>query len=89
MWRVNMRESVQAEGALTSEREQRFRRMFEAHYQAVHNYSVRRVGSAHDASDVTAEVFTTAWRRIDDVPLSPYELPWLSVAMRKSPVLAI
>jgi RNA polymerase sigma factor (sigma-70 family) len=81
---VKMGEPVQAEGTLTSEREHRFRLMFEAHYRAIHNYSIRRVDSDHDAADVTAEVFTTAWRRIDDVPRSPYELPWLYGVARRT-----
>jgi RNA polymerase sigma-70 factor, ECF subfamily len=79
-----MREPVRAEGAAWSERERRFRLMFEAHYQAIHNYSVRRVESDHDAGDVAAEVFTTAWRRIDDVPPSPNELPWLYGVARRT-----
>ena len=75
---------MRAEGAAWSERERRFRLMFEAHYQAIHNYSVRRVESDHDAGDVAAEVFTTVWRRIDDVPPSPNELPWLYGVARRT-----
>ena len=48
----------------------------DAHYRAILAYCRRRVSSA-DAQDAAAEVFTTAWRRIDEVPRDDKELPWL------------
>jgi RNA polymerase sigma-70 factor (ECF subfamily) len=51
-----------------------FREMYTRHYDAVLRYAWRRVG-ADAAPDVAAEVFTTAWRRMADVPRQP--LPWL------------
>lgn len=56
-------------------RRQRFEDLFEANYGRVVRYARRRVGAAGSAEDVAAEVFLTAWRRLDDVPLDA--LPWL------------
>ncbi len=53
-----------------------YRRMYDEHYRAILAYCRRRVSSA-DAQDAAAEVFTTAWRRIDEVPRDDKELPWL------------
>ncbi|MFJ4097699.1 RNA polymerase sigma factor [Kitasatospora sp. NPDC089913] len=49
--------------------------MYVEHYPAVHRYVLRRVPPA-DVQDVTAEVFTTAWRRFGEVPRGAV-LPWL------------
>ncbi len=49
-------------------------RLFDRHANAVRAYAIRRVGH-DDADDVVAEVFTTAWRRQNDVPDAA--LPWL------------
>ncbi len=53
-----------------------YRRMYDDHFRAILAYCWRRVSSA-DAQDAAAEVFTTAWRRIDEVPRDDKELPWL------------
>lgn len=45
------------------------------HLDAIYRYFVRRA-PRQDADDLTAEVFTTAWRRRDDVPREAI-LPWL------------
>jgi len=57
--------------------ESRFRLMFDGHFRSIHAYAIRRVGSGDDAGDVVAEVFATAWRRIDEVPEPPEDLLWL------------
>ena len=58
-----------------------FRRCYETHYRDVLAYCRRRVGDA-DAPDVAAEVFTVAWRRIDDLP-DDHQRAWLfAVAYR-------
>ena len=49
--------------------------LFRAHLNDVHRYAVRRV-AAVDADDITAETFTTAWRRRADI-VPGTELPWL------------
>jgi len=57
-------------------RESRFRRAFDEYFNAVSRYCHRRLPTA-DANDATAEVFTVAWRRIDDMPFGEETLPWL------------
>ena len=52
-----------------------FDRLFRAHAVALYRYFVRRAPQS-DADDLTADVFTTAWRRRADVPAEA-ELAWL------------
>jgi RNA polymerase sigma factor (sigma-70 family) len=64
-------------------RERRFAALYQEHYRPILAYAVRRVASAEDAADVVADVFTTAWRRIDQVPEAPADRLWLyGVAQR-------
>lgn len=60
----------------TTSTELRFRRVFDEHFEAVSRYCHRRLPAA-DANDAAAEVFTVAWRRIDDMPTWEETLPWL------------
>jgi len=52
-----------------------FEQIFAEHSTAVFRYFARRIG-VQEAEDLTADVFTTAWRRRSDVPEGA-ELPWL------------
>lgn len=52
--------------------------LFTRHAPAVLAYARRRLVSQEDAEDVVTEVFTTAWRRRDDLPDDA--LPWLYAA---------
>jgi len=52
----------------------RFESLYVAHAGAVRTFARRRAGAA-EADDVVAEVFLSAWRRMDEVPADP--LPWL------------
>jgi len=63
--------------------EDRFRAMFTRHHPRIYGYAARRVGST-DASDIAAEVFTVAWRRLRSVPHEPETLPWLYGVARKA-----
>lgn len=56
------------------EREARFTRLYETYYRNVFGYVVLRV-APQAAEDVTGEVFTIAWRKIDEIP--ERALPWL------------
>jgi RNA polymerase sigma-70 factor, ECF subfamily len=56
------------------EREARFTRLYETYYRNVFGYAVVRVAPG-TAEDVTGEVFTIAWRKLDEVP--DRALPWL------------
>jgi RNA polymerase sigma-70 factor (ECF subfamily) len=52
-----------------------FNAMFEANYDAVLAFAVRRIQRADVADDVVAETFSIAWRRRDSLP-DPAR-PWL------------
>jgi RNA polymerase sigma-70 factor (ECF subfamily) len=54
----------------------RFDPLFQAHYQAIYRYCVRRLGRS-EAEDATADVFAVAWRRLDELPPSEAERAWL------------
>lgn len=55
--------------------EERFTRIYEAHYLAVLAYCARRVDRS-EAEDAASETFSVLWRKIDTIdPAHP--LPWL------------
>jgi DNA-directed RNA polymerase specialized sigma24 family protein len=56
------------------EAEARFTRLYETYYRNVFGYVVLRV-APQAAEDVTGEVFTVAWRKVDEIP--ERALPWL------------
>jgi len=62
---------------LSAERSERFRALYQAEVVALLGYAARRVGRPEDAADIVAEVFTVAWRRLDDVPPGDGARPWL------------
>jgi RNA polymerase sigma factor (sigma-70 family) len=51
-----------------TERDQRFDALFAAHGPDVVAYCGWRCATPSDAQDAVADVFLTAWRRLDDVP---------------------
>jgi RNA polymerase sigma-70 factor (ECF subfamily) len=53
-----------------------FEALYAAHFQQIAAYVRRRV-PPEDADDVTAQVFTVAWRRLDSVPDPPQDRLWL------------
>lgn len=55
----------------------RFEELYLAHYADLLAYLRRRTDSAEDAADALAETFTTAWRRLEDVPDGPRARLWL------------
>lgn len=65
-------------------RELRFHWLYQANYASMAAYAVNRTGgSADDAADIVAEVFTIAWRRLDDVPAPPEDRLWLYGTARR------
>jgi RNA polymerase sigma-70 factor, ECF subfamily len=68
---------------IDSERERRFDALFAAYGSDVVAYCGWRAASASDAQDATAEVFLTAWRRLDDVPEGDAARVWLYAAARR------
>jgi RNA polymerase sigma-70 factor (ECF subfamily) len=65
------------------DREDRFRRLFDACYSPLHAYARRRTALA-DADDIVADTLTVAWRRLDDVPTGDGALPWLYGVARRT-----
>ena len=63
------------------DRKARFESLYAQNYGSVLGYVMRRA-SASNASDVVADVFLVAWRRLDRVPAEP--LPWLLGVARKT-----
>jgi RNA polymerase sigma factor (sigma-70 family) len=60
--------------------EARFRALFTDSYSALRRYAHHRGLSPADSEDLVAEVFTIAWRRIDDIPGDA--VPWLFAVAR-------
>lgn len=56
---------------------ERFEEIYTAHYAAVSGFVARRSSSPDDTADVIAETFTTAWRRLADVPQGEEARLWL------------
>ena len=65
------------------ERRRRFEEIYAACHDPVLGYVRRRTGNGHDAADVLAETFLTAWRRLDDVPAGDDARPWLYGVARR------
>ena len=59
-----------------------FRMLYEANYERVAAYVLRRVASPEDAADVGSETFLTAWRRLDRLPRGEQATMWLYVTAR-------
>jgi len=64
------------------ERCARFRALYEANYDRILGYALRRVPHA-DALDVVAETFTVAWRRLAHVPGGDEARLWLYGTARR------
>ena len=65
--------------------EQWFRGLFEAHYQDLLSYAVRRLRSFEDAEDVVSEVYAVAWRRRAIIPDEPeQQRMWLYGVARRA-----
>lgn len=65
------------------ERGRRFEALFKAYAADVMAYCSWRAGSASDAQDATAEVFLTAWRRVDAIPEGDAARVWLYATARR------
>lgn len=64
--------------------DRRFVEMYEAYYQTIHRYFIRRgLDSEGEAADLAAEVFLTAWRRLAIVPPPPHDRAWLYGVARR------
>ncbi|MFD8560215.1 RNA polymerase sigma factor [Streptosporangium canum] len=61
-----------------------FEEMYTEHYAAVSGYVRRRTDHPDAAADVIAETFTTAWRRLADVPSGDGARLWLYGVARRT-----
>lgn len=71
-----MSDSRGVEGAAGSAAELRFARLYDLHHRPIRDYCRRRL-DAHRVDDAVAEVFLTAWRKLDDVPGDDSARLWL------------
>ena len=60
-----------------------FEAIFNATYEAISGYVLRRCASPHDAADVVAETFAIAWRRVDEMPTGETARLWLYGVARR------
>jgi len=66
------------------QRRDRFRDFYESTYPSIYAFVLRQLhASHHDASDVTAEIFATAWRRRDQIPSPPEDRLWIYGVARR------
>jgi RNA polymerase sigma-70 factor (ECF subfamily) len=66
-----------------SEKARRFDTLFGAHGADVLSYCSWRAASASDAQDAAADVFLTAWRRLDSLPEGDAARAWLYATARR------
>jgi RNA polymerase sigma-70 factor (ECF subfamily) len=65
------------------ERGGRFDALYEAYHADIVAYCTWRADSVSDAQDAVADVFLTAWRRLDDVPAGDAARVWLYATARR------
>jgi RNA polymerase sigma-70 factor (ECF subfamily) len=65
------------------ERRRRFEEVYAANCGPILGYALRRTENPHDAADVLAETFLTAWRRLDAVPPGGEARLWLYGVARR------
>jgi RNA polymerase sigma factor (sigma-70 family) len=66
-----------------SQRKRRFNGLFASYSSDVVAYCSWRAGSRSDSQDAVADVFLTAWRRLDDVPDGDAARIWLYATARR------
>jgi RNA polymerase sigma factor (sigma-70 family) len=66
-----------------AERRRRFDALFSSYSSDIVAYCGWRASSASDAQDAAAEVFLTAWRRLDDLPAGDAVRVWLYATARR------
>jgi RNA polymerase sigma factor (sigma-70 family) len=66
-----------------AERRRRFDALFASYSSDIVAYCGWRAGSASDAQDAVADVFLTAWRRLDDLPEGDATRVWLYATARR------
>ena len=77
------RQEVRRMTQTEQERRRRFDDLFRIHSPSIIAYCGWRLGSESDAQDAVAEVFLTAWRRLDEVPEGVAARVWLYATARR------
>jgi RNA polymerase sigma factor (sigma-70 family) len=78
-----MRNPREETAVTAGEDRERFDALFREHVAGIGSYCRWRSLSITDAEDAVAEVFLTAWRRLDDVPHGNEARPWLYGTARR------
>ena len=68
---------------IESERTRRFETLFASYSADIVSYCGWRAASPSDAQDAVADVFLTAWRRLDDLPDGDAARVWLYATARR------
>lgn len=68
---------------MKNERRRRFEALFAAYSEDIVAYCGWRAAAASDAQDAVADVFLTAWRRLDQVPEGDEARVWLYATARR------
>jgi len=68
----------------SADREERFRGLYAANFDALLGYALRRVNRPEDAADIVSEAFLVAWRRLHDVPAGDEARLWLYGVARRT-----
>jgi RNA polymerase sigma-70 factor (ECF subfamily) len=63
---------------------ERFAAMFAEYWKPILGFAARRCSTPEDASDITAEVFLIAWRRIAEIPAGDEARMWLYGVARRA-----
>jgi RNA polymerase sigma-70 factor (ECF subfamily) len=56
--------------------EEEFRALYDAHFEGILGFALRRAATPEDAADTVSDTFLVAWRRLDEVPAEGARL-WL------------
>ena len=84
MWRVSKGATLRyPHDGGPDERRRRFEEVYAANCGPILGYVLRRTDNPHDAADVFAETFLTAWRRLDAVPPGDQARLWLYGVARR------
>jgi RNA polymerase sigma factor (sigma-70 family) len=84
MWRVSKGATLRyPQPGGPDERRHRFEDLYAANSGPILGYVLRRTENPHDAADVIAETFLTAWRRLDSVPPGDEARLWLYGVARR------
>src|ERR1700744_164662 len=64
-------------------RQVRFEAVYAANHGSILGYALRRTTTPDDAADILAEIFLTAWRRLDELPSGEEARLWLYGVARR------